>query len=142
MSISTEIVECVCVCCSQTITTNAGQCSHCLIQFCYQCLVKHHHNDVKNEFMNMIKQIDEILARFLYHAHNQTEWTDHLTADRKRLEIYIEIIDAYHKNLPIIILPNFQWVNHVNNLISKYYFSINENCCKLMYPSLNSSIKS
>ncbi len=129
-----EIIECMC--CSQSITTDAYQCSHCLLTFCYQCLIKHHHNDVKNEFMDMIKQIDEILAQFLYHAHNQTEWTNHLTDDRRRLEIYIGIIETYQKNLPITILPNFQWVNHVKNLICKYSFAINENCFKLMYPSI------
>jgi hypothetical protein len=131
-----------CAYCSQSITTNVYQCSHCLMTSCYQCLIKHHHHDVKNEFMDMIKQIDEILARFLHHAHNQTEWTDHLTEDRKRLEIFIEIIADYYPYLPIPTLPDFQWVNHVKFLIRKNSYEINENCCKLMYPSLNSSFKS
>ncbi len=92
--------------------------------------------------MEMIKQIDEILVRFLYHAHNQTEWTNHLTDDRKRLDIYIQLIENSYTQLPILILPNFQWVNHVRNLISKNSFAIDENCCQLMYPSLKSSMKS
>ncbi len=140
MSLSKEIIECAR--CSQYLTSQSYECSHCLIPFCYQCLIKHHHHDVKNEFREFIDQIDEILAKFLNYAHSQTEWTNHLTEDRNRLEIYIRHIEASYTQYPILTLPNFQWVNHLRNLICKYHFSIFEDCCMLMYPSLNSSIPS
>src|SRR5438105_4042470 len=125
-----------CGCCSQSISTNSYQCSHCLITFCYQCLIKHHHNHIKNEFIEMINQIDKILERFLYHAHSQTEWTNHLTEDQERLRIYIRLIETSSTQYLIVLLPDFQWVHHVKSLIDKSFFAIHENCCTLMYPSL------
>lgn len=139
MSPTSVIIQCVA--CSQTIPCNAAQCPHCLVKYCSECLIRHQNYDVKNEFIDMIKRIDEILTRFLHHAHNQTDWTDHLTSDRKRLEIYIELIENHRKNSPMAFLPNHQWVDHVNCLIRKTRFSITENCCPLMYPFVNSSIQ-
>ncbi|CAF0719522.1 unnamed protein product [Rotaria sp. Silwood1] len=129
-----------CKCSSELKSTNAYQCSHCLTWFCYQCLIEHHHNDVKIEFMDMINQIDKILDQFLYHAHSQTEWTNHLTEDQNRLKIYIKYIEANYKHLPILALPDIQWINHVQNLINKKSNAIYENCSTLLYP-LSSFIK-
>ena len=131
-----EAIECGY--CSESIPTNSYQCSHCSIQFCHQCVVQHY-THIKNEFMEMINRINGILARFLHHAHSQTEWTNHLTEDRKRLEIFVRLIETFDTRTVAVILPKSQWVNHVNNLIDKYSFAINENCCPLMYPCLNSS---
>ncbi len=140
MSVSNGIIECEP--CSRLTASDSYQCPHCLVSFCRQCLIQHQHNAVKWEFIDLTKQIDEILQRFLYHAHNQTEWTDHLTKDRNRLQEYIQFIENYYKGLPILALPNLQWVNHVKNLISKHFFDIHQDCCKLMYPYSNSFIKS
>ncbi|CAF4102191.1 unnamed protein product, partial [Rotaria sp. Silwood2] len=83
-----------CKCSSELKLINSYQCSHCLTWFCYQCLIKHHHNDIKSEFMDMIDRIDKILVQFLYHAHSQTAWTNHFTEDPNRLKIYIKYIEA------------------------------------------------
>ncbi|CAF2305952.1 unnamed protein product [Rotaria sp. Silwood2] len=129
-----------CKCSSELKLINSYQCSHCLTWFCYQCLIKHHHNDIKSEFMDMIDRIDKILVQFLYHAHSQTAWTNHLTEDQNRLKIYIKYIEANCKDLPIIALPDFQWIQHIQNLINKNSNSIYENCSALLYP-LSSFIK-
>ena len=121
-----------CETCSKT--NGSHQCTHCLSRYCYQCLIKHHHNDIKQEFTDLIKRIDQILDRFLHHAHNQTEWTDHLTNDRRHLEIFIRYIDTSFKQYPISSLPTFQWIYHVQRLISKTFYAIDESCCKFMYP--------
>jgi hypothetical protein len=123
--------------CSEIPSTNPYECAHCLKSFCMQCLVKHHHHDVKYEFIDMINRIDAILLKFLNHAHGQTEWTQHLTEDRQRLNTFIQHIESYYKQLPIITLPSYKWVNHVNNLIWKNSSAIfDQNCCTLMYPLL------
>ncbi|CAF0932440.1 unnamed protein product [Rotaria sordida] len=129
-----------CKCSSELTLTNTYQCSHCLISFCYRCLIEHHHTDIKFEFIDMINRIDNILAQFLYHAHSQTEWTNHLTEDRDRLKTYVKYIEAYYKDLPIVALPDFQWITHVQNLINKNSKAIYENCSTLLYP-LSSFIK-
>jgi hypothetical protein len=139
MSLSKQVIECGR--CSHFLTSQSYQCSHCLIPFCYSCLIKHHHNDVKNEFIEFIYQIDEILKKFLNHAHSQTEWTSHLTEDRNRLEIYIRHIETSYTQYPILTLPNYQWMNHIRSLICKSYFSIYEDCCMLMYPPVHHSIQ-
>ena len=87
MSSSNLSVKCNCG--AEFTSINPDQCYHGLKLFCRQCLIRHHHNDVKGEFMNMIKRIDEILAQFLHHAHNQTEWTEHLIEDHSSLTPYI-----------------------------------------------------
>lgn len=138
MSPTNEMIECMT--CTQLISSNSGQCSHCLLRYCPQCLLRHHYYDVKNEFLEMIEKINTILTKFLYCAHNQTEWTEHLTADQKRLQIYIDLIESADKNFPMTILPHFQWVKHVRSLISKNSFAINENCTSLMYPSVKNSV--
>lgn len=141
MSSSNEIRKCEL--CTLLTSTNSYQCPHCLALFCSECLIKHHHYTVKYEFIDMVNQIDEILKRFLHHAHNQTEWTDHLTKDREQLQNYIRYIEKYYKHLPIIALPSSQWVAHVKSLISKSSFAIYEDCFKLLYSySTSSFIKS
>ena len=139
MSESKEVTECWR--CSQSSTSQCHQCYHCLLPFCYSCIIKHHHYDVKNEFTEFIHQIDGILEKFLHHAHSETEWTNHLTEDRNRLELYIQHIENSYSQYPIVTLPNYQWINHVRSLIFKYHFSIYEDCLKLIYPSLNTSIQ-
>lgn len=87
--------------------------------------------EVKQEFEEMIGKIDEILKRFLHHAHNQTEWTEHLTKDRRKLEFYVKYIENSLKSYPIYSLPKFQWVYHVQRLICKTTYAIEEDCFKL-----------
>lgn len=140
MPSSNEIVECIR--CSRLIASQSPECSHCLMPFCYQCLIKHHHVDVRNEFIEMTHRIDKILAQFLHHAHNQTEWTCHLADDRNRLENYIRYMDNSYKQYPILTLPNYLWISHVHCLICKSVYSISEDCCKLMYPPSDFSIRS
>ena len=137
MSLSKEIVDCGR--CSQLSTRQTYQCSHCLIPFCYSCLTKHHHEDVKHEFAELIQRIDAILAKFLHHAHSQSEWTSHLEEDRNRLEIYIRHIETSYVQYPILTLPNYRWVDHIRSLICQSYFAIYEDCCMLMYPRVNLS---
>jgi hypothetical protein len=134
MSVSNELTTCEHY--SEIPSTNSYQCCHCLKSFCLQCLIKHHHHDVKYEFIYMKNRIDEILSKFLHHAHGQTEWTNHLTEDRNRLNTFIQHIETYYIHLPIITLPSYQWVDHVNSLISKSSFAIDEKCCTLMFPFL------
>lgn len=131
MTLANEIVECII--CTQIITHRSYECSHCLMPFCYQCLANHHHTHVKNEFTEMLHRIDAIHAQFLHHAHNQTEWTGHLTEDRNRLEMYIQLITNSYTQYPILTLPNYRWISHVHSLISKCGFAIYEDCLKLMY---------
>jgi hypothetical protein len=96
---------------------------------------------VKNEFIELIRQIDMILDKYLYHAHSESEWTNHLTEDQARLEVYVRHIENSYTQYPIVTLPNYQWVNHVRCLIFKSNFSVYENCCMLMYPSVSPSIQ-
>jgi len=140
MPASNEIIQCVPYC--QLTSSNSHQCPHCLVSFCDQCWIQHQHNVVKFEFIDLTKQIDKILERFLYHAHNQTEWTNHLTKDRDRLQNYIQLIENFYKDRPMFSLPSSQWINHVKNLISKHFFDIHQDCCTLMYSYSNSFIKS
>jgi hypothetical protein len=120
-----------CGACSKSTSVHPYQCSHCCLLFCYQCLIKHHHTGVKDQLVDMVDQIDKILARFLHHAHNQTEWTDHLTDDRRRLKCDINYIERCPKYQPILSLPNFFWLNHVNSLIRNDSFAIREKCFNL-----------
>ena len=140
MTLGSETVECMV--CTQLITKQSYECSHCLMPFCYQCLAQHHHTNVKHEFMEMLHRIDEIQGKFLHHAHSQTEWMDHLAMDRNRLEFYIQHIENSYRQHPILHLPDYRWISHVHSLICKSSFAIYEDCVKLMYPSLNSSMQS
>lgn len=140
MTLGSDTVECVV--CTQLITNQSYECSHCLMPFCYQCLAQHHQTNVKHEFITMLHRIDEIQAKFLHHAHNQTEWTNHLAIDRDRLECYIQHIENSHRQHPILHLPDYRWISHVHSLIYKTSFAIYEDCLKLMYPSVNLSMQS
>ncbi|CAF3044114.1 unnamed protein product [Rotaria socialis] len=133
---SSSILPNGCRCSTPLTPSKAYQCCHCLTFYCYHCLTKHHHIDVKLEFMDLIKRIDEILAKFLHHAHNQTEWTDHLSEDRKLLQTYIEFIDTYYTHFAVPVLPDSQWVYHVKDLIDNRKYAIYEVCGKLLYPTV------
>lgn len=135
MASSNQSIKCKCS--TELQSTKLNKCVHCSTPFCYSCLLIHHHNEIKYEFMNMIEQIDKILAKFLHHAHNQTEWTDHLEKDRQELQEFIQFIDYSHKNLSIRGLPDEKWVTHVQLLIYNNRSAIFENCHKLMYPPLS-----
>ncbi|CAF1437081.1 unnamed protein product [Adineta steineri] len=135
-----EINECM-VCKSQLSTSDSYRCSHCLVFYCRQCLIRHQHNDIKVKCMDMANEIDKILTRFLNHAHSQTEWTGHLTGDRNQLEIIIRYIENAHKDYPIIGLPSLQWMNHVDSLIFKMSFAIHEKCSTLLYSNLTPFIQ-
>ena len=135
-----EINECM-VCKSQLTTSNSYRCSHCLVLHCRQCLIRHQHNDIKFKCLDMINEIDKILTRFLYHAHNQTEWTDHLTEDRNRLEIIIRYIENSPTDRSIYGLPSLRWMKHVDNLIYKMSFAIHDRCDTLLYSNSTSSIQ-
>ncbi|CAF4394825.1 unnamed protein product [Adineta steineri] len=91
--------------------------------------------------VHVANEIDKILARFLNHAHSQTEWTGHLTGDRNQLEIIIRYIENAHKDYPIIGLPSLQWMNHVDSLIFKMSFAIHEKCSTLLYSNLTPFIQ-
>lgn len=120
-----------CYDCGRVLSHNAHECFHCVADFCYSCLIEHHHTTVRVELQSLVDQIDKILAPFQHHAHSQTEWTGHLTEDRSRLMDYIRSIDYTANYLPVLRLPSWSWIYHVENLICKESYAIYEICADL-----------
>lgn len=116
-----------------TCATDKGymrECNHCWASFCYFCLADHQHNDIKVEMISAIDAIDAILKKFLYHAHSQVDWTDHLTADRRELKRHIKNIESTSTNLTVLGLPDYDWMKHVTYLILKDSSEIYRKCLK------------
>lgn len=128
-----------CKSCPRTILFRSGECVHCFSSFCSECLVKHHHKDVKHEFEELIQKIDMILEKFRYHAHSQTEWTNHLMNDQQKLKNFVQMIDASPKQYIVFNIPKFQWVFHVQQLIEKNDYAIHETCDDILYPKKTSA---
>ena len=131
-----------CTFCSQLKATASQQCVHCLSFYCTQCLIKHHHYAVKEEFLDLIKQMDAILGQYLFHAHSDTQWTNHLTQDRQRLKDYVKFVEGYLPNQPIVALPSSEWMNHVKSLLCKQTYVVYEDCSKIFFSYVNNFNKS
>jgi hypothetical protein len=123
--------------CSVCLTATAKcplDCSHCQLPFCHDCLLKHQRSDLRARLLKQIQQIDTIIARFVGHAHNQTEWVDHLAQDRNDLQTFVHCIERTPSDLAVLYLPTDQWLSHVDDLIDKYRFAVDEKCTWLLRP--------
>ncbi|CAF1266690.1 unnamed protein product [Rotaria sordida] len=125
----------LCSLCLSTTSNYLLDCDHCQLQFCYECLVEHHHIKIYNRLRKQIQDIDAIIARFIGYAHNQTEWVDHLTRDRLDLQIFLRYIQETPSHITVNYLPTEFWLEHVDDLIEKDRFAIDDNCFWLLNES-------
>ena len=118
----------ICFGCLTTTSKYLLECCHCQFNFCYECLLEHQHVDIYNRLLKQIQDIDTIVARFVDHAHSQTEWVGHLTQDRADLQIFVRYIQETLSYMTVIHLPTELWLKHVDDLIKNDWFAIDENC--------------
>ncbi|CAF0951348.1 unnamed protein product [Adineta steineri] len=118
----------ICCTCFTTTSKYLLDCDHCQSSFCYECLLEHHHIDIYDRLLKQIQDINTIVARFIDHAHNQTEWVEHLTQDRLDLQIFVRDINQTPSNFKVIDLPTEFWLAHIDDLIKKDGFAIDYDC--------------
>ncbi|CAF4923837.1 unnamed protein product, partial [Rotaria sp. Silwood1] len=122
----------ICSLCLSTTSNYLLDCDHCQLSFCYECLLEHHHTNLYNRMCTQIQDINAIVARFIGYAHSQTEWVDHLTHDRLDLQIFLRYIQETSSYATVNYLPTEVWLEHVDNLIEKDRFAIDEDCSWLL----------
>jgi hypothetical protein len=119
----------ICIgCLTISSTYRLFECRHCQFNFCKECLLEHQHIDIYHRLNKYIQDIDTIVAGFVGYAHSQTEWVAHLTKDRLELQYFARLIQQTPLHYIITYLPNEVWLNHIDDLIEKNRFAIDEDC--------------
>ncbi|CAF1491343.1 unnamed protein product [Didymodactylos carnosus] len=109
--------------CGHVSIYNGTECKHCLTLFCPKCYLKHV-DEIKEQMIEYIKKIKEIIMRYDNNAHAQQKWMKHLSQDLNNLTCYI--------NCSSQRLPTVQWLRHIKDLTDGFDFDIDVLCLFFM----------